>query len=204
MQSEEKMTVNPDQAILDAISAAVMHDSDGIIINSKAFIETFNGHRDRKLCTSLDVAQTEDTPESVAEEVNYFEQHADRFAAAHKGIVSVAQTRSMTDRIKELEEQRDFARAAVVSKCRQYDADMQSMQVALNREIEARGVAQTSGIKIALEAAARIEALEAALREIDNMAPATCEVTLAHQMADIARAALASPVPSTSHSRNQS
>ena len=37
----------------------------------------------------------------------------------------------------------------------------------------------------------RIEALEAALREIDNMAPATCEVTLAHQMADIARAALA-------------
>jgi len=65
------------------------------------------------------------------------------------------------------------------------------MQVALNREIEARGVAQTSGIKIALEAAARIEALEAALREIDNMAPATCEVTLAHQMADIAGAALA-------------
>jgi DNA-binding helix-hairpin-helix protein with protein kinase domain len=159
MQSEKEMTVNPDQAIFDAISAAVTHDSDGIIINSKAFIETFNGHRDRKLCTSLDVAQT----------------------------------RSMTDRIKELEEQRDFARAAVVSKCRQYDADMQSMQVALNREIEARGVAQTSGIKIALEAAARIEALEAALREIENMAPATCEVTLAHQMADIASAALAPP-----------
>jgi len=39
--------------------------------------------------------------------------------------------------------------------------------------------------------AARIEKLEAALREIDNMAPATCEVTLAHQMADIASAALA-------------
>ena len=39
--------------------------------------------------------------------------------------------------------------------------------------------------------AARILELEAALREIDNMAPATCEVTLAHQMADIASAALA-------------
>jgi len=36
----------------------------------------------------------------------------------------------------------------------------------------------------------RIEQLEAALREIDNIAPATCEVTLAHQMADIARTAL--------------
>jgi hypothetical protein len=36
----------------------------------------------------------------------------------------------------------------------------------------------------------RIEQLEAALREIDNMAPATCEMTLAHQMADIASAAL--------------
>jgi hypothetical protein len=48
----------------------------------------------------------------------------------------------------------------------------------------ARGVAQTPG---------RIEVLEAALREIDNMAPATCEVTLAHQMADIASAALAPP-----------
>jgi len=51
------MTVNHDQAIFDAISAAVTHDSDGIIINSKAFIKTFNNHRDRKLCTSLDVAQ---------------------------------------------------------------------------------------------------------------------------------------------------
>jgi len=40
------------------------------------------------------------------------------------------------------------------------------------------------------DASYRIEALEAALREIDNMAPATCEVTLAHQMADCARAAL--------------
>jgi hypothetical protein len=39
----------------------------------------------------------------------------------------------------------------------------------------------------------RVEALEAALREIDSMAPATCEVTLAHQMADIASAALAPP-----------
>ena len=183
------MTVNPDQAILDAISAAVMHDSDGIIINSKAFIETFNGHRDRKLCTSLDVTQAPLDRDAIAAIINDhtmitdegFVQNSE--AVANLILASAAtQTRRMTDRIKELEEQRDSARAAVVSKCRQYDADMQSMQVALNREIEARGVAQTSGIKIALEAADRIEVLEKALREILDGAP---------DAFDLARAALA-------------
>jgi hypothetical protein len=53
--------VNTDQAIFDAISAAVSvrnfdATSIGIVIDTKAFIETFNNHRDRKLCTSLDTS----------------------------------------------------------------------------------------------------------------------------------------------------
>jgi len=40
--------------------------------------------------------------------------------------------------IERLTKERDFARDAVVQKCRQYDEDMQTMQAALNREIEAR------------------------------------------------------------------
>ncbi len=37
---------------------------------------------------------------------------------------------------------------------------------------------------------ARYDLAVSALREIDNMAPATCDMTLAHQMADCARAVL--------------
>ena len=40
------------------------------------------------------------------------------------------------------------------------------------------------------EAAAAIERLVAALRQIDGMCPATCETSLAHDMAQIARTAL--------------
>jgi len=40
--------------------------------------------------------------------------------------------------VERLTKERDFARDAVVQKCRQYDEDMQTMQAALNREIEAR------------------------------------------------------------------
>lgn len=40
------------------------------------------------------------------------------------------------------------------------------------------------------EAAAAIERLVAALRQIDDMCPATCETSLAHDMAQIARTAL--------------
>jgi len=50
--------MNSDQVIFDAIVAAVdVERSGAIIINTKAFIERFNNHRDRKLCTSLDVTQ---------------------------------------------------------------------------------------------------------------------------------------------------
>ncbi len=131
--------INHDQAIFDAIAAATDHNDDGIFVDVQKFIDTFNNHRDRKLCTSLNIAQS--APET--------------HGPLPSGEVDLT----------------------VMSDC------------------SGAGAAQTPG---------RIEALEAALREIDNMAPATCEVTLAHQMADIARAALASPVPSTSHSRNQS
>jgi hypothetical protein len=114
--------VYTDQAIFDAIAAAtrtelLCDDNDWhVVINVQKFIDTFNSHRDRKLCTSLDVAQAS----------------PDQFMDDYK---------------------RDTTNAM----------------------------------------AARILELEAALREIDNMAPATCEVTLAHQMADIASAALAGP-----------
>lgn len=40
------------------------------------------------------------------------------------------------------------------------------------------------------QAAAAIESLVAALRQIDGMCPATCETSLAHDMAQIARIAL--------------
>ena len=53
------MSINTDQAIFDAIVAAVRRDPvlGGTVIDIQKFIDTFNGHRDRKLCTSLDVAQ---------------------------------------------------------------------------------------------------------------------------------------------------
>ncbi len=58
------MTVNPDQAIFDAIVAATgMNREIGVMtIRTKKFIDTFNSHRDRKLCTSLDVAQAQPEP----------------------------------------------------------------------------------------------------------------------------------------------
>ena len=57
--------INPDQAIFDAIAAAITSFGPGEFnVNVKKFISTFNGHRDRKLCTSLDAAPhpTKDTP----------------------------------------------------------------------------------------------------------------------------------------------
>ncbi len=51
------MTVNHDQAIFDAIVAATSANMD-VVIDTKKFIDTFNNHRDRKLCTSLDVAHS--------------------------------------------------------------------------------------------------------------------------------------------------
>jgi hypothetical protein len=53
------MIINHNQAIFDAIVAATGMDPQlgTILISTKKFIDTFNGHRDRKLCTSLDVAQ---------------------------------------------------------------------------------------------------------------------------------------------------
>ena len=48
------MTVNYDQAIFDAIAAATSTGGQmPVIIDTQKFIETFNSHRDRKLCVSL-------------------------------------------------------------------------------------------------------------------------------------------------------
>ena len=57
------MTVNTDQAIFDAIVAATRRETTldatrvEITIDTKKFIETFNNHRDRGLCTSLNLEQ---------------------------------------------------------------------------------------------------------------------------------------------------
>ena len=159
------MSINHDQAIFDAIAAATDHNDDGIFINVQTFIDTFNGHRDRKLCTSIDSYEVTHLKAMLANE--------------HLKTVPV-------------EDRNRIAQSAPET-----HGPLPSGEVDLTvmSDCSGAGATQTPG---------RIEALEAALREIDNMAPATCEVTLAHQMADIASAALASPVPSTSHSRNQS
>lgn len=41
---------------------------------------------------------TEDTPESVATELAYFEAHADRFAAAHKFVSNIISNAAPIDR----------------------------------------------------------------------------------------------------------
>lgn len=62
-QSEQRSssgTVNPNQVIFDAITASTRIENDyggqstqAIIIDTKKFIEVFNNHRDRALCTSI-------------------------------------------------------------------------------------------------------------------------------------------------------
>jgi hypothetical protein len=52
--------VYTDQVIFDAIVAASRHSltiKDAIEIDVQAFIDTFNNHRDRALCTSLKITQ---------------------------------------------------------------------------------------------------------------------------------------------------
>jgi hypothetical protein len=56
-----------DQAIFDAIAAAIFTTAVGpIIIDPKQFIKTFNNHRDRALCTSLNVAPDTSGADGVA------------------------------------------------------------------------------------------------------------------------------------------
>lgn len=63
-------SVNPNQAIFDAITASTRIENDyggqstqAIIIDTKKFIEAFNDHRDRALCTSINgVAQAAPKP----------------------------------------------------------------------------------------------------------------------------------------------
>ena len=148
-----------DQAIFDAIAAATDHNDDGIFINVQTFIDTFNNHRDRKLCTSLDVAQAPMRPTeamlNAARDWSY-----KKYGKPIGNDAAIGCWQAM----------HDAAQAPPDQFMDDYKRDTTNAM------------------------AARIKELEAALREIDNMAPATCEVTLAHQMADIASAALASPV----------
>jgi len=173
--------INHDQAIFDAIAAATDHNDDGIFVDVQKFIDTFNSHRDRKLCTSLDVAQTERRIEALE-------------AALREAIPCLEEQGYLPEAKR--------ARAALAPKPPVYEAMEAALEMGkpgVERMVAA--VAQTPPDQFMDDykrdttnaMAARILELEAALREIDNMAPATCEVTLAHQMADIASAALAPP-----------
>ena len=166
------MSINHDQAIFDAIAAATDHNDDGIFVDVQKFIDTFNSHRDRKLCTSLDSYEVTHLKAMLANE--------------HQKTAPV-------------EERNRIAQSAPET-----HGPLPSGEVDLTvmSDCSGAGAAQTPPDQFMDDykrdttnaMAARIRELEAALREIDNMAPATCEVTLAHQMADIASAALASPV----------
>jgi len=176
--------INHDQAIFDAIAAATDHNDDGIFVDAQKFINTFNNHRDRKLCTSLDVAQA---PSGLA---NLCAIVADQpFQNSALSVYEINLILANTG---------SFMPDEAVMWFRASRGTFGVAQAPPDQFMDDYKRDTTNAM------AARIKALEAALREIDNTAPATCEVTLAHQMADIARAALASPVPSTSHSRNQS
>ena len=58
-QQDDKVDGN--QVIFDAIVASLSSNltiKDAIEIDVEAFIETFNNHRDRKLCTSLNLTKS--------------------------------------------------------------------------------------------------------------------------------------------------
>jgi len=86
--------VYTNQAIFDAIAAATDHNDDGIFVDVQKFIDTFNSHRDRKLCTSLDVAQTERRIEALEAALREIADHwapsVNEWAMKFKGIASKA------------------------------------------------------------------------------------------------------------------
>jgi hypothetical protein len=157
--------VNTDQVIFDAIAAATRVDAleEAVVINTKAFIDTFNAHRDRKLCTSL----------------NPLSDNGSSDEDRHGGSTpSGGATRSDSGSAELLARLRDYLVMNMHS-----GSDLGPKFI---REIDEalRGVAQASRIEtleadvaasehnfktmrqLRNEAAARIEALEAALREI--------------------------------------
>jgi hypothetical protein len=68
------MTVNTDQAIFDAIGASIKVVRGGFEIHTKKFIEAFNAHRDRALCTTLDVAQQPGMREALQQQADKIER----------------------------------------------------------------------------------------------------------------------------------
>jgi hypothetical protein len=191
--------VYTDQAIYDAIVAAITSFGPGEFnVNVQKFIDTFNNHRDRKLCTSLDVAQTPVTVLIESADELYsaccnitagtpgFVEAMRSYASASNAYRSgAAQTPPMN--LPEIpDNDADFTPDLARKIIAQYQAIIAMCNSDSDPFMEDYKRDTVNGM------AHRIHKLEAALREIDNMAPATCEVTLAHQMADIASAALAS------------
>jgi hypothetical protein len=196
------MSINHDQAIFDAIAAATDHNDDGIFVDVQKFIDTFNSHRDRKLCTSLDLPSSAPTThaslpsgESDPSVTSGF-VGADTTGSGAGGVA--AYERGFTDGVFVGREMPGVAKLSSDSEALALlivGSDGLAMMrhegpVQLGIRKTAMVIAALRGIAQTPAYASRIEALEAALREIDNMAPVTCEVTLAHQMADIASAAL--------------
>jgi len=92
--------INHDQAIFDAIAAATDHNDDGIFVDAQKFIDTFNSHRDRKLCTSLDVAQTPpmNLPEIPDNDADFTPDLARKIIAKYQELLGVAQTTAKQDK----------------------------------------------------------------------------------------------------------
>jgi hypothetical protein len=160
------VTVNPDQAIFDAIAAATRLDYCAVVIDTKKFIETFNGHRDRKLCTSLDSYEVMHLKAMLANE--------------HQKTVPV--------------EDRNRIAQEIAQDCDAEMARLSGIIIDQTHEIERlRGISIAKTTRPHLitreAAAARIEALEKALRRIDaiNDNPAIFN----KDFDDVCRAALA-------------
>jgi len=184
------MSINPDQAIFDAIIAATKDQSlscGQIVIDTQAFIKTFNGHRDRKLCTSLDVAQAPHkvmTPEeySAFRITGWHEvcQNVDGFYGVGVRFLGAAQTppdqfmddykrdttNAMAARILELEALHDEAVANAARWEQRFNdiAQTPRQMTDLVKRLNVYGTGSPDSLLLMREAAARIEELEAALR----------------------------------------
>ena len=184
------MSINPDQAIFDAIIAATKDQSlscGQIVIDTQAFIKTFNGHRDRKLCTSLDVAQAApDTLDhditnilmSSADDSKRINQILDLMSRRSRGV---AQT--PTETLFQTPQDREYATDLlndldIKAVGPQLDISTQWFcKARVEQSMRLRRVAQTPPDQFMDDykrdttnaMAARIEALEAALREPDGV-----------------------------------
>ena len=104
--------INHDQAIFDAIAAATDHNDDGIFVDVQKFIDTFNNHRDRKLCTSINpedqhMSNREIEKNEALARIEQLEASNDQ--RANDLVTVIAQRDKALARIRELEVMHDEA-----------------------------------------------------------------------------------------------